>query len=72
MRDIAERADYHRLVTALQDRFDPIRDMGVYLAQLGTRTRKKGEGLMELSSSVQRLMEQVLAGLHWNVSNLLR
>jgi hypothetical protein len=53
-----ERNDYFALVAALKDRFDPIKDMGVYLAELSQRVRRKGEGVMDLASSIQRLVEK--------------
>ena len=62
--DDSVKNDFSELVDTLTDRFDPLRDTGVYWSQLRSRVHKDGESLLDLSSSIEHTVSKAfpLAG----------
>ena len=72
--DDSVKNDFSKLVDTLTDRFDPLRDTGVYWSQLRSRVRKDGESLLDLSSSIEHTVSKAfpLAGHDLKVSLALQ
>lgn len=69
--DVASRKKLEIVTKALQDRFDPVRDPGVYWAQLKGRVRKKGESLVELAGSIQRTVSKAHPTMEYSSRELI-
>ena len=69
--DVDSRRDLTIVTKALQDRLDPPRDPGVYWAQLKGRVRKKGESLVELAGSIQRMVSKAHPAMEYSSRELI-
>ena len=69
--DPDRRSEYASLVSALSARFEPDDQADVYLAQIGTRTRKKSESLPALGQEMKRLARHALPSAPNNVREWL-